>query len=97
MNSYAERRSLLEELDLERGPVRLVATFEDGEALFDAVCASGLEGVVAKRLADPYRPAERAWVKTKNRATARFAEECAGVGRRSVSSRDAAGVTKPWS
>jgi bifunctional non-homologous end joining protein LigD len=38
MNSYAERRALLEELDLELGTVRLVATFEDGEALFAAVC-----------------------------------------------------------
>ena len=30
----------------------------------------------------PYRPGERGWVKTKNRATARFAEEREGVGRR---------------
>ena len=49
--------------------------FEDGEALYAAVCACGLEGVVAKRGCDPYRPGERGWVKTKNRATARFAEE----------------------
>jgi ATP-dependent DNA ligase len=82
MNSYAERRALREQLNLEHGPVRLVATFEDGEALFDAVCARGLEGVVAKRLADPYLPGERLWVKTKNRANARFAEEREGVGRR---------------
>jgi ATP-dependent DNA ligase len=87
---------MLEALDLERGPVRLVATFKDGEALFDAVCTRGLEGVVAKQLDDPYKPGERQWVKTKNRATARFAEEREGVGRRSVSSRHA-GVTKPWS
>jgi ATP-dependent DNA ligase len=57
MNNYGERRALLEELGLEHGPVRLVATFEDGEALFDAVCARRLEGVVATRLADPYLPA----------------------------------------
>jgi hypothetical protein len=25
---------------------------------------------------DPYRPGERGWVKTKNRQTARFAQEC---------------------
>jgi ATP-dependent DNA ligase len=37
--------------------------------------------VVAKRERDPYRPGERGWVKTKNRATARFAEELAGVRR----------------
>jgi bifunctional non-homologous end joining protein LigD len=78
---YAERRALLEELEIEGPHVRLVATFEDGEALFEAVCDRGLEGVVAKRERDPYRPGERAWVKVKNRATARFAEERDGVGR----------------
>src|SRR5215217_7319176 len=75
MQPYSKRRALLEELELERQHVRLVATFEDGEALFAAVCQRGLEGVVAKRLRDPYRAGERGWVKTKNRATARFAEE----------------------
>jgi len=82
MLPYAERRALLEELDLENERVRLVATFEDGETLFAAVGARGLEGVVAKRERAPYRPGDRAWVKTKNRATARFAEEREGVGRR---------------
>ena len=71
-----------EQLELENQRARLVATFEDGEALFDAVCARGLEGVVAKRGRDPYRPGDRGWVKTKNRATARFAEERDGIGRR---------------
>jgi bifunctional non-homologous end joining protein LigD len=84
MQPYLERRAILEELELESGHVRLVATFEDGEALFAAVCERGLEGVVAKRLRDPYRPGERQWVKSKNRATARFAEEREGVGRRGV-------------
>jgi ATP-dependent DNA ligase len=62
--------------------VRLVATFEDGEALFAAVCGRGLEGVVAKRGRDPHRAGDRGWVKKKNRATTRFAEEREGVGRR---------------
>jgi bifunctional non-homologous end joining protein LigD len=75
MLPYEQRRALLEELEVEGPHVQLVATFEDGVALFDAVCARGLEGVVAKRLHDPYKPGERLWVKTKNRATARFAEE----------------------
>ena len=61
--------------------MRLVATFEDGEALYRVVFERGLEGVVAKRERDPYRPGERGWIKTKNRATARFAEERDGVGR----------------
>jgi len=76
---YQERRELLETLEVEGPHTRLVATFEDGDALFRVVCDRGLEGVVAKRLRDPYRPGERGWVKTKNRATARFAEELAGV------------------
>jgi bifunctional non-homologous end joining protein LigD len=79
---HRERRALLEELDVEGPRVRLVATFEDGAALFAAVCERGLEGVVAKRDRDPYRPGERGWVKVKNRETVRFAEERDGVGRR---------------
>lgn len=69
-----------------------MATFEDGEALFAAVCERGLEGVVAKRTAGTYRPGERVWVKTKNRATARFAEERDGVGRRRVEGAPSAAV-----
>jgi len=87
MQPYSERRALLEELELESERVRLVATFEDGEALFAAVCERGLEGVVAKRLREPYRSGERQWVKIKNRATARFAEERDGVGRADSAAR----------
>jgi len=74
---YSERRALLETLEIERPGVQLVATFEDGRTLFDVVCQQGLEGVVGKRLRDPYRPGERLWIKHKNRATRRFAEELA--------------------
>jgi bifunctional non-homologous end joining protein LigD len=79
---YSERRALLEELDLDGPQVRLVATLEDGEALFRVVCERGIEGVVAKRECDPHRPGERRWVKVKNRGAARFAEERDGIGRR---------------
>jgi bifunctional non-homologous end joining protein LigD len=80
---YSRRRELLEELEVERpGVVQLVATFEDGEALYRVICERGLVGVVAKRLRDPYRPGERRWIKTKNRQTRRFAEELAGAERR---------------
>jgi len=82
MQPYLERRAILEQLELENQRVRLVATFKDGEALFDAVCARGLEGIVAKRDRDPYKPGARQWVKTKNRSTKRFAEEREGIGRR---------------
>jgi bifunctional non-homologous end joining protein LigD len=61
MLPYRERRALLEPLELEGPRVRLVATFEDGEALYAAVCERGLEGVVAKRERDPYVPGERGW------------------------------------
>src|SRR5215207_7844394 len=90
---YSERRALLEALDVEGPRVRLVATSEDGEALFAAVCERGLEGIVAKRDRGPYRPRERQWVKTKNRATARFAEERDGAGCRIPAA--AQGGTRP--
>ncbi len=51
------------------------ASFTDGHALFDAVCEWEMEGVVAKRLREPYRPGERAWVKTKNREYWRYEME----------------------
>jgi ATP-dependent DNA ligase len=41
--------------------------FDDGAALFEAVCERELEGVVAKRRSGRYRPGERGWVKIKNR------------------------------
>jgi bifunctional non-homologous end joining protein LigD len=72
---YEDRRALLEELQIERPGAQVVATFEDGRKLFDAVCQRGLEGVDAKRLRDPYKPGERLWLTTKNRVTPRFAEE----------------------
>ena len=49
-----------------------MATLEDGEALFAAVCERGLEGIVAKLRSEPYRSGERAWVKVKNRAYWRY-------------------------
>jgi ATP-dependent DNA ligase len=47
-------------------------TFDDGEALFEAVCGHGLEGVVAKRRTSLYRPRNRGWVKIKNREYWRY-------------------------
>jgi ATP-dependent DNA ligase len=37
-----------------------------GCELFELMCAHDLEGIVAKRLADPYAPRTR-WLKIKNR------------------------------
>ena len=78
---YRERRRLLEALRMEKPHAGVVPTFPDGEALFAAMFERGLEGVMAKRERDAYRPSERLWIKTKNRATRRFAEELAAVSR----------------
>jgi ATP-dependent DNA ligase len=68
--------------------VRLVAMFEDGEALYRVVCERGLPGVVAKHLRGRYRRGERGWVKAGNRQTPRFAEEAAGGGWRNHETTD---------
>jgi len=67
---YERRRELLAELGFDgpswQAPGHRVG---GGEALFDVVRERGLEGVVAKRLKSPYRPARRSadWVKVQNR------------------------------
>jgi len=39
----------------------------DGDKMFAAVCELGLEGIVSKRMASPYRSGpSKAWLKTKN-------------------------------
>jgi hypothetical protein len=63
---YISRRTTLEELRLGGPSWTTSETFEDGPALFDAVCRLGLEGVVAKRLSSRYRSGEHGWIKTKN-------------------------------
>lgn len=64
---YSERRARLEALDLNGVFWQTPETFDDGEALFGAVCAHELEGVVAKRRSGSYRPNQRG-CKTKNRS-----------------------------
>jgi ATP-dependent DNA ligase len=56
-------------------------TFGDGESLFAVAVERGLEGVVAKRTAERYRPGERSWVKTKNRFYWRYGAEVEAVRR----------------
>ena len=69
---YAERRALLEELDLDGPAWRTPQAFADGEALLEATSAHGLEGIVAKRRSEAYRPGERGWIKVKHRHYWRF-------------------------
>ena len=68
-NTWTDRRSLLEELAVERWCVRLADVSEQGSVLFDAVVEHGLEGIVAKRRNGIYRPGHRGWMKIKNPAT----------------------------
>lgn len=67
---YDERRRLLEALDLPEH-VLLSPVHDDGDDLWDVTRAHGLEGVVAKRRASPYRPGARSgdWVKAAHRRT----------------------------
>jgi bifunctional non-homologous end joining protein LigD len=63
---YRTRRALLESLDLNGHYWQTTPAFDDGEALWRVVCDQGLEGLVAKRLDERYRPGVRRWVKVKN-------------------------------
>ena len=56
---YADRRERLEALALESTCWRTPDVFDDGQALYQAVCDYGLEGIVAKRLKGIYRPGHR--------------------------------------
>jgi bifunctional non-homologous end joining protein LigD len=80
--SYAERRALLEALDLDGPAWRTPAVFDEGEALLEATRMHGLEGVVAKKRSESYRPGERDWIKVKHRDYWRFGQELELARRR---------------
>jgi ATP-dependent DNA ligase len=63
---YHERRCVLERLELGGRAWTTRETFDDGRALYSAVCNLGFEGVIAKQDSSFYRPGERSWVKIKN-------------------------------
>ena len=63
---YDERRSELGQLGLDGIGWATTEAFDDGRALFAAVCELGFEGVVAKNHSSLYRPNDRGWVKIKN-------------------------------
>jgi bifunctional non-homologous end joining protein LigD len=64
---YSERRRQLEALNLNGGYWRTPERFDDGHALFEAICEQELEGIVAKRVDSRYMPGYRGWTKIKNR------------------------------
>ena len=63
---FLERRATLTRLKLDGPAWTTSETFDDGHALFTAVCDLDFEGVVAKNHASLYRPNDRGWVKVKN-------------------------------
>jgi bifunctional non-homologous end joining protein LigD len=87
---YAERREMLEELGLE-GPAWRVPPALEGrpEDVLEASRRIGLEGIIAKRIASPYRPGQRGrdWLKIKNVLRQEFVigGYTTGAGRRSDS------------
>jgi bifunctional non-homologous end joining protein LigD len=87
---YADRRALLVEL-VEPGPGWLVPDHQvgHGKELFDAAAATGLEGVMAKRLDSRYLPGQRsaAWrkVKVRRRQELVIGGWTAGTGGRAAS------------
>jgi hypothetical protein len=67
--TYSERRRQLESLKLDGTYWQTPQTFDDGHALFEAVCAHELEGVVAKRKTSRYRPGDRGWSRSRTGST----------------------------
>jgi bifunctional non-homologous end joining protein LigD len=79
---YSKRRLILEDLQLDGPWWRTPEAFDDGEALWEAVCEHELEGVVAKRRSGRYVPGQRGWIKAKNRDYWRWEMEREGALRR---------------
>lgn len=65
---YADRRELLESLQLNGGCWSTPPCFDDGKAIIAASKEQQLEGVIAKRLDGKYYPGRRSdcWLKIKN-------------------------------
>jgi bifunctional non-homologous end joining protein LigD len=63
-----ERRRALQTILPKGSPIvsEALSVAHRGCDLFDLMCAQDLEGIVAKRLADPYDPRVR-WLKIRNR------------------------------
>jgi bifunctional non-homologous end joining protein LigD len=78
---YSERRRILEQMELDGPYWRTPEAFDDGAALWHAVCEHELEGVVVKRRSGRYLSGERGWVKVKNRAYWRYELEREGAFR----------------
>lgn len=69
-----ERRALLEGVGLDDVAWQVPPTYDDGAMLLAAAEQQGLEGIVSKRLASPYRTGQRSrdWLKFPIRSTGSF-------------------------
>jgi bifunctional non-homologous end joining protein LigD len=69
-----DRRERLEQLVIPSGVVQVSGVFDDGEALFEAAQAQGLEGVMAKKAASQYKEGKRTgdWLKIKTHGRQEF-------------------------
>jgi bifunctional non-homologous end joining protein LigD len=85
---YAQRRAALEDLDLAGEHWLVPPVFDDGPATEAASREYALEGVVAKRLAAPYRPGIRSpdWIKHKSEQTGEFVVGAFRSGARQLGS-----------
>jgi len=83
----SDRYELLREVMLGSDPARFATSFRyaSGVELFEKAKTYGWEGVVGKRLDEPYLPNRRAWVKVKRwlEGTFRVVGWCPGRGKRS--------------
>ncbi len=82
------RRRLAGLLDARSRTIRLSEAFEDGEALFEAAQAQGLEGIIAKKADSKYAVGRRTreWLKLKTHGRQEFliAGYTKGQGRRAA-------------
>jgi bifunctional non-homologous end joining protein LigD len=56
-----ERKAMLDRIVRRHGLERTEPFIGEGRPLFSAVCRLDLEGIVAKRIADPYGPQTKWW------------------------------------
>jgi bifunctional non-homologous end joining protein LigD len=82
---YTKRRRILDNMQLHGPYWRTPEPFDDGAALWYAVCEHELEGVVAKCRSGRYLPGARSWVKVKNREYWRYELEREGALRSRIS------------
>ena len=61
-----DRRAILDRVVMRYGMQKAELFFGCGKSLFKAVCDLDLEGIIAKKLDDPYDPQRTKWWKILN-------------------------------